>query len=133
LKIVGYISSDYLKKGYTPHNIQNIQIRSFLKELNHTFLLSWTEYSGMCPFVFNSLLEEDFYDGICFYSIEQLFNFPEPLNQIKKLAELNIWIGFANEKIAINSKTDIEEAQRLLLLKSVAEGSREDLKFLWDN
>ncbi len=87
----------------------------------------------MCPFVFNSLLEEDFYDGICFYSIEQLFNFPEPLNQIKKLAELNIWIGFANEKIAINSKTDIEEAQRLLLLKSVAEGSREDLKFLWDN
>lgn len=96
-KIVGYITSRHLKDGFIPQQMQNLLIKNFLENLKHNFLLSWTEYKGAPSLVFDSLLLENFYDGICFYSLEQIFYFDDPLNYLYKLKNKNIWIGFARE------------------------------------
>lgn len=72
LKTVGYITSDPLKLGYISHLNQNQKNKRFVESQQYQFLLSWTEYKGKAFFVLRSLLLENFYEGICFYSIEQL-------------------------------------------------------------
>jgi hypothetical protein len=87
----------------------------------------------MTPFVFNSLLEESFFDGICFYSLEQLYNFPDAMNLLKQLSQGELWIGFAAEKIYFRNKINFDNTSQLYLLKSQCEGTREVLGFLWGN
>lgn len=131
--IVGYITSDSLTRGFIPHAFQNFQIRSFVQNSGHNYLLSWTEQKKMSPFILNSLLEEDFYDGICFYSLEQLFLFPKSLNLIMNLSQKKIWVGFALEKLSVEGEQGLQGLIQLYKLKKLIEGPRQDLERLWGN
>jgi sporadic carbohydrate cluster protein (TIGR04323 family) len=131
LKIAGYITSNSLKKGFIAHNIQNNQIRSFVQMQKHNYLLSWTEFLNKCPFVFNNLLQENFYNGICFYSIEQLYDFPNSIDLLINLSKSNLWIGFAAEGLFFQSDYKFDQVLQIFKLKKLTDGSREDLKFLW--
>jgi sporadic carbohydrate cluster protein (TIGR04323 family) len=130
MKIVGYITSDFLRKGFVAQQIQNMSIRKFLEERRLQYLLSWSEYKGKAPFVLTSLLQENFYEGICFYSVEQLYtmaNLQECLTQIKSR---ELWLGFACESFVVD---DVQEALSFIWMKRELEKKREDLGYLWDS
>lgn len=98
-KIVGYITSNHLRDGFIPHQLQNLLIKNYIESLGSVFLLSWTGYKNTPTLVCDSLLLENFYDGICFYSLEQIMQFPEPLDYFYKLKNKKIWVGFAKENL----------------------------------
>lgn len=133
LKIVGYITSDSLRTGFIPHQMQNGSIRQFVEEEQHQFLLSWTEYIGKAPLVLKSLEQESFFQGICFYSLEQLDHIENAREILKHFLKKNLWIGFAREKIYFQNEAQLENVIQLLWLKNHFEGSRKDLEPLWAN
>jgi sporadic carbohydrate cluster protein (TIGR04323 family) len=131
LKIVGYITSDSLNSGFIPHQMQNANIKHFTEEEGHQFLLSWTEYIGKAPMVFKSLLQENFYEGICFYSIEQLNHIENAGNLLKFLSQQNYWIGFSREKLFFQGENGLSNVSKLWWLKTKLESSKRDLGNLW--
>ena len=131
LNIVGYITSDSLRTGFVSQQVQNQAIGSFLAGQSHLFLLSWTEFKGCAPFIFRSLLKEKFYDGICFYSLEQLASFPESMEVLKSLSSSGRWTGFAKEGVFFQGALGFQEIARLWWLKSEFERPRLDLDSLW--
>jgi sporadic carbohydrate cluster protein (TIGR04323 family) len=133
LKIVGYITTDSLNAGFIPHQIQNITIKQFTEDQGHQFLLSWTEYINKAPLVLKSLLQENFYEGICFYSIEQLNHIDHASDLLKLLSEKNYWIGFSREKKIFRGKNGLTDVLELWWLKKNSEGPRKDLTNLWAN
>jgi sporadic carbohydrate cluster protein (TIGR04323 family) len=106
--MVGYITSDYLDLGFTSHQIQNMTIKSFVSDTNNDFVLSWTEYKNNSKLAWNSLLEEKYYNGICFYSWEQLNHFKNINMLIETLIKKKILIGFAKEKILIKDQESLK-------------------------
>ena len=107
-KIVGYITSSQLRDGFVSQQVQNLMIKNFLENLDYDFLLSWTEYKETPSLVFDSLFLENFYDGICFYSLQQIFKFSKPLEYLYKLKNKKIWVGFAQEGLFFNSDLSFE-------------------------
>ncbi|MES2962702.1 MAG: hypothetical protein V4760_02355, partial [Bdellovibrionota bacterium] len=130
MKVVGYIASDSLRLGFASHQIQNQSIQRFLLKRGATFLLSWTEYKGCAPMVLESLTREDFHDGICLYSLEQLGALANAPAVFRRLRENVGWIGFAREEIVCDSDESFAKAQELLWLQSNLMRSRGDLAML---
>ena len=117
LNIVGYIASDPFADGFVSHQVQNASIKNFLNLQNKNLLLSWAEYQNQGGTVFKSLLKEDFYQGICLFSMEQLWqlkSFPNPLEVLKKRCS---WVGFARENIFFENENDFKKVCKLLWLK----------------
>lgn len=133
MKIVGYITSDPMYLGFVSHQHQNQIIKNFVEEREHQFLLSWTEYKGASPFVFRSLLKESFFEGICFYSIEQLESTRESMNWIQRLSETGLWIGFAREGVFFQGALGLDEVKRLAWLKRTLDQKRPELEAIWEN
>jgi sporadic carbohydrate cluster protein (TIGR04323 family) len=128
MNVVGYITSDGMGQGFVPHQIQNLMIRRFLESKGLRYLLSWTEHKGKAPFVLRSLLREIFYDGICFYSIEQLGGLPDAGRMLTEARARGLWVGFAREALVLDG---VDEVMALLWFKRNLEGSRPDLGALW--
>ena len=120
-KAVGYIASDSFQNGFVSHQFQNQTIKNFLSNQNYIFMLSWTEYKGCAPQVLKSLLQENFYDGICFYSIEQLLVVSDASALFQQLKNSGAWIGFARENIFFEGQHGFNDCLKLWwLLKNTA-------------
>ncbi len=117
-KIAGYVTSDRLKSGYIPQHIQNLLIKNYIGAQANIFLLSWTEYKDRSPLVLDSLLNETFYDGICFYSIEQLLPLSNSLEYLYALKKRNLWIGFAKEGLHFDGDQNFDPVLRIWWLLS---------------
>ncbi len=117
-KIVGYITSNHLRDGYFPHQFQNLLIKNFVESNNAIFLLSWTGYKDRPTLAFDSLLLENFYSGICFYSMEQILQFPDPLNYLYALKSRKIWVGFAKESLFFHNDIGFKAVLKILWLMS---------------
>lgn len=129
-EVVGYITSDYLSRGYIPHNLQNMLIRDFVKKFEFQFKLSWTEYKDKAPVVLNSLLQEKFYQGICFFSMEQLIFLPNAALVLKKLKDKNIWVGFALENECFFDDESYNKFEKFLKMKKLIETTRQHPSYL---
>ena len=94
LKFRGYISSRDLTDGsFVDQSIQNLIIRKSCEQRNFQYMLSATEY-GMknCFLMLNQVileLKKNKFDGVAFYSIDQL---PNNTNLRKKIYEVVIKI-----------------------------------------
>ena len=108
IRVVGYITSDTFLSGFISHQVQNASIKQYTEEEGHKYLLSWTEYINKAPIVLNSLLQESFFDGICFYSLEQLNHIKNAQKLLKELAKKDYWIGFAKEKQCFKGYDNLE-------------------------
>ena len=117
LTVVGYTTGDELFHGYPQQSVQNLAVRRFVESRGHTFSLSWAEKKGATPFMLRSLLVEGFYQGICFYSLEQFAHFDSPYEWLERLAEKSQWVGFAAEELCFSDVAGKEAARRLLWLK----------------
>lgn len=120
----GYISSRPLSDGILiDQKIQNIIIRDSCKKKNINFLLSATEY-GMknCFLILNDLfkdLRNNKYDGIAFFSIDQL---PEKKIVREKLYKFLIkekYLFFSREDILLCNKKDIDILEELIKIKNL--------------
>lgn len=131
MRVVGYIASDSFRHGYVTHQVQNQAIRHFLSGQGREFLLSWSEFKGQAPLVLRSLLQEKFYQGICFYSLEQLEALPDPLTWFSILGRRADWVGFAREECFFTTTQGWGEAERLFCIKSQLDRPRPDLGELW--
>ncbi len=132
MKVVGYITSDPLHEQYIPFGMQNRIIKEFVEGQGKTFMLSWTEARQMAPWMLDSLLQENFYQGICFYSLDQLLSIPQADDYLARLSTLNIWIGFALEKLSFRGNENLMEVVSLLHLKKLSSFPRKDLPHLWN-
>lgn len=130
LNIVGYITSNAFSDGFVSHQIQNAAIKNYIASKKKNLLLSWTEYKGNLAQVFESLLQEIFYQGICFYSLDQIEQMPNPEKALKILKDRNIWIGFAKEQIFFNGEDGFHEVRKLMWLKAEVEKSQSEK--LWE-
>ena len=108
MKIVGYISSDSFTNGFINQQIQNSSIKNFLTDTGHEFLLSWTEYKQHSRLAWRSLLKETYYQGVCFYSYEQIEGSKDLLNDISILINKNIIVAFAKEKILLTTNDEFK-------------------------
>lgn len=117
-KIVGYITSSPLQQGFVSHQLQNLLIKKTLDLYGHTLLLSWTEHKESKNFIFESLLKENFYTGICFFSLEQVLNFPEPFKMLQYLKDRNLWIGFAKENSFFSNAEEFQKIFKTAWLMS---------------
>lgn len=128
MKIVGYITSDPVGKHKVAFSIQNRIIKEFVETSGKTFMLSWTEASQMAPWMLESLLLENFYEGICFFSLHQLLHCPDPLEQLQKLKEKNIWIGFAQEQCFLQGEVGFRDTVTLVSLLQWTSSQSCDIK-----
>tara|TARA_A100001011_G_scaffold382615_1_gene452669 strand:+ start:115 stop:522 length:408 start_codon:yes stop_codon:yes gene_type:complete len=123
LKFRGYISSRDLTDGsFVDQNIQNLIIRKSCEQNNFQYMLSATEY-GMknCFLMLNQVileLKKDKFDGVAFYSIDQL---PNDINLRKKIYEVvtknKKKILISQENILLSTRKDIEKFENLLKIK----------------
>tara|TARA_B100001741_G_C16369981_1_gene512765 strand:+ start:368 stop:775 length:408 start_codon:yes stop_codon:yes gene_type:complete len=123
LKFRGYISSRDLTDGsFVDQSIQNLIIRKSCEQRNFQYMLSATEY-GMknCFLMLNQVileLKKNKFDGVAFYSIDQL---PNNTNLRKKIYEVVIKnkkkILISQENILLSTNKDIEKFENLLKIK----------------
>lgn len=121
----GYISSRKLNDGnHIPQKVQNIVIRSSCADRNFSFIFSATEYGMKESFlILNQLLNDlknNKYDGIAFYSLDQL---PNKLSKTKNILETIIKhkkkVFFSLENILIENKKNLENLLNILKIKKV--------------
>lgn len=108
MKFVGYITSDPLSSGFIPHNVQNFTIKNFLAKNDHEFLLSWTEYKNHSKLALNSLCEEKYFQGICFFSWEQLRTFNDVKEKLRSLLDNGLVLSFAREGFFVGNYQELE-------------------------
>ena len=123
LNFKGYISSRKLNDGnFIPQKVQNLVIRNACEDKNFNFNLSATEY-GMkgCYLVLNKILKDlkkNKYDGIAFYSIDQL---PSDIKKTKIIFNSIISskkkIYFSLKNILVNNKKNINSILNIIKLK----------------
>ena len=123
MKFRGYISSRNLTDGsFVDQSIQNLIIRRSCEKYDFEYMLSATEY-GMknCFLMLNQVileLKKGKFDGIAFYSIDQL---PQNISLRQKIYEVvtkkRKKILISQEDILLNSKKNVEEFENLLKIK----------------
>jgi len=125
LNLKGYISSREMRDNViVDQSIQNLVIRKSCENKNFNFILSATEY-GMknCYLMLNQLfvdLKKNKFDGIAFYSIQQL---PKEINFKRKIYKTvyknKKKLFFAIEDILIKNKKDIFYLENLIKIQSL--------------
>ena len=123
MKFRGYISSRDLTDGsFVDQSIQNLIIRKSCEQRNFQYMLSATEY-GMknCFLMLNQVileLKKGKFDGVAFYSIDQL---PNNTNLRKKIYEVvtknKKKILISQENILLSTNKDIRKFENLLKIK----------------
>tara|TARA_B100001029_G_scaffold108940_1_gene89934 strand:- start:109 stop:513 length:405 start_codon:yes stop_codon:yes gene_type:complete len=123
LKFRGYISSRALNDGsITDQSIQNLVIRTACEKRKFNYMLSATEYGMKNSYLMlNQVLSElkkKKFDGIAFYSIEQLPNNQNLRNKIYNIAKkYNKIILLSLEGIILSKKKEIEEFENLFKIR----------------
>tara|TARA_Y100000590_G_C15601842_1_gene970380 strand:+ start:398 stop:802 length:405 start_codon:yes stop_codon:yes gene_type:complete len=123
LKFRGYISSRALNDGsITDQSIQNLVIRTACEKRKFNYMLSATEYGMKNSYLMlNQVLSElkkKKFDGIAFYSIEQLPNNQNLRNKIYNIAKkYNKKILLSLEGIILSKKKEIEEFENLFKIR----------------
>ena len=123
LKFRGYISSRALNDGsITDQSIQNLVIRTACENRKFNYMLSATEYGMKNSYLMlNQVLSElkkKKFDGIAFYSIEQLPNNQNLRNKIYNIAKkYNKIILLSLEGIILSKKKEIEEFENLFKIR----------------
>ena len=123
LKFRGYISSRALNDGsITDQSIQNLVIRTACEKRKFNYMLSATEYGMKNSYLMlNQVLSElkkKKFDGIAFYSIEQLPNNQNLINKIYNIAKkYNKIILLSLEGIILSKKKEIEEFENLFKIR----------------
>ena len=103
-----------------PQNIQNLVLRDYCVKNSYEYLLSGTEYAMKDSYLMlNQVIDEiPSIDGILAYS---LFQMPKKRNNrlrfYKKIISKKGEIHFALENVIIASKTDIDKAENLWLVR----------------
>lgn len=131
-KVVGYITSSHNNANFVPHSVQNQIIKSFIESKGFTYLLSWTEFKDLAPSIYLSLIEEKFYDGICFYSLNQIDESPELFLQTFTSKKIE-WLAFAQEKIIVTTDKEWKLFYQLLQLRILISNNTPTSRNLWDN
>ena len=123
LKFRGYISSRALNDGsITDQSIQNLVIRTACEKRKFNYMLSATEYGMKNSYLMlNQVLSElkkKKFDGIAFYSIDQLPTNQNLRNKIYNIAKkYNIKILLSLEGIILSKKKEIEEFENLFKIR----------------
>ena len=123
LKFRGYISSRALNDGsITDQSIQNLVIRTACEKRKFNYMLSATEYGMKNSYLMlNQVLSElkkKKFDGIAFYSIDQLPTNQNLRNKIYNIAKkYNIKILLSQEGIILSKKKEIEEFENLFKIR----------------
>lgn len=129
--VVGYISTgSTLGFTHPPHSVQNLVIKKFVEDLKMSYLLSWSEFNRLAPMVFKSLLQEKFFSGICFFSINQLCESTEYISLLKNIRKP--WIGFASEKIVISTKEELDDFIKIFSLRKYIDNNLTTSKAAWE-
>ena len=120
MKLKGYIFSRPFLGERVPQHIQNIVIRDYCLKNNITFLMSATEYAFEGSLYILAELIDNLrnYDGLVFYSLFQLPVKKSVRHEIyKSIVKKNKQIHFVVENLSCSSKNDIENIEKLFLLK----------------
>ena len=123
LKFRGYISSRALNDGtITDQSIQNLVIRTACEKRKFNYMLSATEYGMKNSYLMlNQVLSElkkKKFDGIAFYSIDQLPTNQNLRNKIYNIAKkYNKIILLSLEGIILSKKKEIEEFENLFKIR----------------
>ena len=123
LKFRGYISSRALNDGtITDQSIQNLVIRTACEKRKFNYMLSATEYGMKNSYLMlNQVLSElkkKKFDGIAFYSIDQLPTKQNLRNKIYNIAKkYNKKILLSLEGIILSKKNEIEEFENLFKIR----------------
>ncbi len=123
LKFRGYISSRALNDGtITDQSIQNLVIRTACEKRKFNYMLSATEYGMKNSYLMlNQVLSElkkKKFDGIAFYSIDQLPTNQNLRNKIYNIAKkYNKKILLSLEGIILSKKNEIEEFENLFKIR----------------
>ena len=129
--IVGYISTgSNFAYASPPHAVQNLVIRKFVEDLKMSYLLSWSEFNKLGPMVFKSLLQENFYSGICFFSINQLYESTDYISLLKNMR--TPWLGFASEKIIISTNEELSDFVKTFSLRRYIDINLISSKAVWE-
>jgi len=118
----GYISSRPFSGERAPQHIQNLVIRTYCEEFGYEFLLSATEVAMPDAYiVLNRLMSgRGESDGLVFYSLRQL-----PASQdhrrefFNAILESGREVHFAVERMAIQSRADINRVDQILCVEAV--------------
>lgn len=135
MKFRGYISSRKLSdNSNVDQSIQNLIIRNSCEKHNIKFMLSATEY-GMkdCYLMLNQVISElkkNKFDGIAFFSIDQL---PKNIAERKKIYEIvrtnKKKILMSMENILINNENDIKKFENLIKIKLLLNNCPKKINF----
>ena len=118
----GYISSRPFSGERAPQHIQNLVIRTYCEEFGYEFLLSATEVAMPDAYiVLNRLMSgRGESDGLVFYSLRQL---PAAQNDRREffnaIVESGREVHFAVERMAIQSRADINRVDQILCVEAV--------------
>jgi len=123
LKFRGYISSRNLTdESFVDQSIQNLIIRRSCEKHNFEYMLSATEY-GMknCFLMLNQVileLKKGKFDGIAFYSIDQLPRDISLRNKIYDVIKKNKKkVLISQENILLSNLKQVEKFENLLKIK----------------
>lgn len=129
MKLRGYISSRKLEDGnLVDQSVQNLVIKQACEKFGFSYLLSATEY-GMknCFLMLQDLiqgLKNKKFDGIAFYSIEQLPRSEKLRNKLyKSIIFYKKRLLFSLEKIQLKSKNEIQDFELMLKIKNLQQFS----------
>ena len=126
----GYIFSRPFFGERAPQHVQNIVLRDYCAQRNHTFLMSGTEYAmENCSLILQQLVDEiDAVDGIVAYSLFQL-----PTNKnvrdsvIDKILQKGKAIHFAVETLKISDAETRAQCETIWNLKNISTRSPEKI------
>ena len=123
MRFRGYISSRKLSDGnFVDQSIQNLIIRTACEKLNIKYMLSATEY-GMkeCFLMLNQVMRElkkNKFDGVAFFSIDQLPTKYKDRKKIYKLVSENKKkILMSLEGILLSNQKEIEKFEELIKIR----------------
>jgi len=122
-KVRGYIFSRSINNNRVPQHVQNIVIRDFCNNSDLQYYLSATEYSMKnCYLILKSVLKEmNKFDGIVFYSINQLpIEKKERIKIYKKMFKKSKFLFFAVENLSIKKIGDIDRIEKIIEVNNVS-------------
>lgn len=115
-KLQGYISSGKIGKNFYPQKIQNLCLKHYCEINKYHFILSATEFKiKKSNLVLKGLVQKlKKFDGVIFFSIEQLDN--KKFLLVRELLKAKKEIHFYNENIIIKNAKDYKN---IALLKKI--------------
>lgn len=117
MQLIGYNTSTALFGCFVPQKIQNLVIREYAKHCDLNLAFSRSEYKDMRGIMLKSIVDEYQDFGICFYSIDQCFEWFGADQFVIELIHQQRWLGFALE--GLNTFANRDEIIELITLRTM--------------